>query len=307
MKLALCRQNCWNKSEKKNCRKRSKQSGSTRMSYSNSSSLYWCNGGIYFKGVSYFVNYPEQPVGFGLTRPPTPATGIYSTWLLLPNGAKGRSINQAEFNSLSIWEGLNGSSCAYLRAAGAEGGQQARLWYPRGPPLPPSAGDAPRTRRRMANLNLHPHDGEREGACLDLAGDRKEERVRTRPAAAILCDSAGREDPATSSLAASPPYPRADLMDGRSGRGCGTTATELGMGHGDGGAVANGNPWVRDACGEEAPEEKVDITTCSMLKYIIAALRYIQGERRTLTEANTNKWLHNATQHTKKERKETKE
>lgn len=108
----------------------------------------------------------------------------------------------------------------------------------------------------MANLNLHPHDGEREGACLDLAGDRKEERVRTQPAAAILCDSAGREDPATSSLAASPPYPRADLMDGRSGRGCGTTATELGMGHGDGGAVANGNPWVRDACGEEAPEEK---------------------------------------------------
>lgn len=99
----------------------------------------------------------------------------------------------------------------------------------------------------MANLNLHPHDGEREGACLDLAGDRKEERVRTQPAAAILCDSAGREDPATSSLAASPPYPGADLMDGRSGRGCGTAATELGMGHGDGGAVANGNPWVRDA------------------------------------------------------------
>lgn len=68
------------------------------MSYSNSSSLYWSNGGIYFKGVSYFVNYPELPVGH--TRPPTPATVIYSTWLLLV----GRSINQAEFNSLSIWD-----------------------------------------------------------------------------------------------------------------------------------------------------------------------------------------------------------
>lgn len=125
------------------------------MSYSNSSSLYWCNGGIYFKGVSYFVNYPEQPVGFGLTRPPTPATGIYSTWLLLPNGAKGRSINQAEFNSLSIWEGLNGSSCAYLRAAGAGRGAASS-------PLIPAWPSTSSVRRRRSSNS--PADGQPQSA-----------------------------------------------------------------------------------------------------------------------------------------------